>query len=420
MKIIIFFLFLFTISCNKQTSDNLVDINFYINQGEKIKIIKELSLAEKDIYLLKKIQNLKFSSYKNWVEQNYNSNNFITPSKLRINKKKKYINKKIDNFIIYEKKIISIDKKSNIQIYDLNFNKIISSKIYNRKTYKNFDLTFKILTQNNNLFISDNLGNIHAYDLENLKIIWKKNFAVPFVSSIKIHKNNLFLLNTNSKLFSVNSNTGNINWTYETSSKNLKDKESYRIAIYKDKLFFTNDSSEIYCINLNNNSIIWSLVFESENFQNSPLILKYSPITIDNNGNLFISSNLGKTHKIDTETGAVKWSTPIFSSNRFLNTEKYLLNVYKDRLFILDKSSGKVLFNQKIINLLDQNKKFFFKDLVVGSSKIYLFDANGYIASIDLNNVQNYRIEKEIKSYTDLIIFENNLFVRSNDSINKF
>lgn len=420
MKIIIFFLFLFTISCNKQTSDNLVDINFYINQGEKIKIIKEPSLAKKDIYLLKKIQNLKFSSYKNWVEQNYNSNNFITPSKLRINKKKKYINKKIDNFIIYEKKIITIDKKSNIQIYDLNFNKIISSKIYNRKTYKNFDLTFKILTQNNNLFISDNLGNIHAYDLENLKIIWKKNFAVPFVSSIKIHKNNLFLLNTNSKLFSLNSNTGNINWTYETSSKNLKDKESYRIAIYKDKLFFTNDSSEIYCINLNNNSIIWSLVFESENFQNSPLILKYSPITIDSNGNLFISSNLGRTHKIDSETGVVKWSTPIFSSNRFLNTEKYLLNVYKDRLFILDKFSGKVLFNQKIINLLDQNKKFIFKDLVVGSSKIYLFDVNGYIASIDLNNVQNYRIEKEIKSYTDLIIFENNLFVSSNDSINKF
>ena len=420
MKIIFFFLFLFTISCNKETSDNLVDINFYINQGEKIRIIKEPSLAERDIYLLKKIQNLKFSYYRNWVEQNYNSNNFITPSKLRINKKKKYIKKKINNFIIYEKKIITIDKKSNIQIYDLNFNKIISSKIYNRKTYKNFDLTFNILTQKNNLFISDNLGNIHAYDLENLKIIWKKNFAVPFISSIKIHKNNLFLLNTNSKLFSLNSNTGNINWTYETSSKNLKDKESYRIAIYKDKLFFTNDSSEIYCISLNNNSIIWSLVFETENFQNSPLILKYSPITIDSNGNLFISSNLGKTHKIDTKTGVVKWSTPIFSSNRFVNTEKYLLNVYKDRLFILDKSSGKVLFNQKIINLLDQNKKFIFKDLVVGSSKIYLFDVNGYIASIDLNNVQNYRIEKEIKSYSDLIIFENNLFVSSNDSIIKF
>ena len=117
MKIIIFFLFLFTISCNKESSDKLVDIDFYINQGEKIKIIKEQSLADKDIYLIKKIQNLKFSSYKNWVEQNYNSNNFITPSKLTIYKKKKYIKKKIDNFIIYEKKIITIDKKSNIQIF---------------------------------------------------------------------------------------------------------------------------------------------------------------------------------------------------------------------------------------------------------------------------------------------------------------
>ena len=420
MKIIIFFLFLFTISCNKESSDKLVDIDFYINQGEKIKIIKEQSLADKDIYLIKKIQNLKFSSYKNWVEQNYNSNNFITPSKLTIYKKKKYIKKKIDNFIIYEKKIITIDKKSNIQIYDLNFNKIFSSKIYKRKTYKNFDLTFKILAQNNNLFISDNLGNIHAYDLENLKIIWKKNFAVPFVSSIKFYKNNLFLINTNSKLFSLNSKTGSINWTYETSSKNLKDKKSYRIAVYKDKLFFTNDSSEIYCINLKDNSIIWSLVFENENFKNSPLILKYSPITVDSNGNLFISSNLGKTHKIDAKTGIVKWSTPIFSSNRFLNTEKYLLNVHKDRIFIIDKSSGKVLLNQKIINLLSQNKKFIFKDLVVGSSKIYLFDENGYIASVDLNNVQNYRIEKELKAYTNLIIFENNLLISSNDSIIKF
>ena len=420
MKIIILFLFLFTISCNKESGDKLVDINFYINQGEKIKMTKENSLSDKDIYLLKKIQNLKFSSYKNWVEQNYNSNNFITASKLIIDKKKKYIKKKIDNFIIHENKIITIDKKSYIQIYDLNFNKIIYSKIYKRKIYKNFDLNFKILAQNNNLFISDNLGNIHAYDLENLKIIWKKNFAVPFVSSIKLHKNNLFLLNTNSKLFSLNSNTGSINWTYETSSKNLKDKKSYRIAVYKDKLFFTNDSSEIYCISLKSNSIIWSLVFENENFQNSPLILKYSPITIDSNGNLFISSNLGKTHKIDAETGMVKWSTSIFSSNRFLSTEKYLLNVHKDRFFIIDKSSGNVLLNQKIINLLSQNKKFFFKDLVVGSSKIYLFDANGYIASVDLNNIQNYRIEKELKTYTNLIIFENNLFVSSNDSIIKF
>ena len=89
MKIIILFLFLFTISCNKESGDKLVDINFYINQGEKIKMTKENSLSDKDIYLLKKIQNLKFSSYKNWVEQNYNSNNFITSSKLIIDKKKK-------------------------------------------------------------------------------------------------------------------------------------------------------------------------------------------------------------------------------------------------------------------------------------------------------------------------------------------
>ena len=83
-----------------------------------------------------------------------------------------------------------------------------------------------------------------------------------------------------------------MNWSFETASRDLKDNKSYQIAIYNDDLVFTNDNAEIYCIDLKKNNIKWSLIFQTSNFENTPLIFKSSPISIDNNGYIFVSTNL--------------------------------------------------------------------------------------------------------------------------------
>ena len=175
----------------------------------------------------------------------------------------------------------------------------------------------------------------------------------------------------------------------------MKDKNSYQIAIFDNKLFFTNDSSEIYSVDLKSKSILWSLTFGKENFNNLPILFLSSPITIDKSGDLFVSTNNGYTYKINASNGVVKWSTPIYSINRFLVTDKYLINTYHDRVFLINKLSGKILLNKKISN---NKKKFIFKNVVVNKNSIYLFDKNGHLIFINKNDLSEISFKKNFKT----------------------
>jgi outer membrane protein assembly factor BamB len=416
MKNIFFLIFLLTLISCKKNNQNLVDLDYFVNQGEKITLDVDQNFNSKEISFIKKLQEQEYFAYKTWNQKNQNSNNFIQAISFKLNKRKDRVTKNLQEFIFYNNRIITIDEKSEVAIYDLNFKKIKSKKIYKRKIYKNYKLKHSIFAHNNKLYVSNNLGSVLCIDIKTLQILWEKKFGVPFKSQIKIYKENLYLINSNSKIFSINVKNGNLNWSFETSSKYLKDDKSYQLAVFNNKLFFTNDNSEIYCIDLNSQRIIWSLSFGNKNFSNAPLIFKASPITIDNNGELFVSTNNGFTYNLSLDTGQIKWATPIYSLNRFSLTKKYLINTNQDKIFVINKKNGNILLNKKINN----KKKFFFKDLVIARKNIYLFDANGYLISISKKNLNNISIQKNFNKYSDLIFYKNSLYINTSYSIEKF
>ena len=416
MKNIFFLIFLLTLISCKKNNQNLVDLDYFVNQGEKIKLDVDQNFNSKEISFINKIQEQEYFAYKTWNQKNQNSNNFIQAISFKLNKRKDRVTKNLQEFIFYNNSIITIDEKSEVAIYDLNFKKIKSKKIYKRKIYKNYKLKHSILAYNNKLYVSNNLGNVLCIEIKTLQILWEKKFGVPFKSQIKIYKENLYLINSNSKIFSINVKNGNLNWSFETSSKYLKDDKSYQLAVFNNKLFFTNDNSEIYCIDLNSQRIIWSLSFGNKNFSNAPLIFKASPITIDNNGELFVSTNNGFTYTLSLDNGKIKWATPIYSLNRFSLTKKYLINTNQDKIFVINKKNGNILLNKKINN----KKNFFFKDLVIARKNIYLFDTNGYLISISKKNLNNISIQKNFNKYSDLIFYKNALYINTSYSIEKF
>ena len=386
--ILAFFLFLF--SCGKK--DDLVDIESFINQGKKINLIDRKNLNSQEIIKIKSLEKSNYAIYKNWSESGQNSKNYIKPTKVFFEKKNRQISKKFNKFIIYNNNIITINSKSNIIIYSLDFKKINSKKIYKRKIYKNYNVNFSIIAYKNNLYISDNLGNVHSFKIKNLELNWKKNFGVPFRSNLKIYENNLFIINSNSKIFSININ---------------------------NNIFFTNDSSEVYCLDLVAKNIKWSLIFDNENFENLPLISSSSPITIDDSGILYISNNNGNTYSIDSNTGLLRWSAPIYSTNRFVVSKNYLFSVFENYIFIINKNNGKILFNKKI-SLTKKNKKLLFKDVLINQKNVYLFDINGYLVTINKSDLTKYKVNKFFKKYSDLIIINNSLYVNTGDAIYEY
>lgn len=418
MRFFFTFLFLLLISCTDK-SENLVDVESFIKLGEKQQLSNSINLNDQNKKLINKLSGIKYYNYLNWSESYHNSKNLITPAKIQINKKKISVKNELIKFLIHDQKIITIDRKSKIKILDLNFKTIITKKIYKREIYKNYNIDSKIIANKDKLFISDNLGNIHCLDLKTLKILWKKNYTVPFRSNLKINNNNLFLMNSNSKIFSINTKSGDLNWSFETASKKFKDNSSYQIAISNEKLFFTNDSGEIYCIDLKTGNILWSVVFTTDNFENKPILLKFSPITLDQNGSLFVSSNYGKTYMIDAKSGLVKWSKPIYFTDRFTLTKDYLLNTYNNRLVVLKKTNGDVVLN-KVIKDSKSKKNFTFKDILVGQNSIYLFDSSGYLVSINSENFDKYYITRPLKNFMGSLIYKKELFIWSEKTMVKF
>lgn len=411
----IFFIFLFSCSNNQDSKVNLKD---FINQGKKLELTANKSIIDTNYEKINKVKIKNNIIYKSWSQKNYNNSNNILSSFVEINKKNRSISGNYLDIIGYQDKIITIDKKSNLEIFSFNLKKIKRLKIYKRKIYKNYNINFGLAAYKNKILISDNFGNIHCYSLKDFKLIWKQKLGVPFKSNIKIYKNNLYLINSNSKIFSINTISGKINWSFETASKKIQDKGSYQIAIKNNKLFFTNDNAEIYCIDIEKNILKWSLVFESSDYINKPITFISSPILIYGNS-LFLSTNYGYIYSMNTENGSVNWSKALKNTNQILINNNYLFFTTNNRLVIMNSINGNLIYNQKV--KIDKNdKKIKFVDILIGKNLIYLFSNGGKIISYNLKNLKDYRIIKTSKNYIDYIILYEKLFVLSETLLIKY
>ena len=52
-----------------------------------------------------------------------------------------------------------------------------------------------LIIDKNIIYVSDNIGYLYAYDYLEQKLLWAKNYKVPFKSNLKISKNKLIAAN---------------------------------------------------------------------------------------------------------------------------------------------------------------------------------------------------------------------------------
>ena len=144
--------------------------------------------------------------------------------------------------------------------------------------------------------MADNLGGVLAYDLVNFKLAWRIDLGVPLLSNMVSYKENLFVTNSNGKIFSLNSIDGKVNWSYETGSSGTSSNKAYQLVVAKDKLLFSNDFANIYCIDLKKQNLLWRITLERESNYSDVSFLKLSNLVVEKN-NLFLSSSFGSVLK---------------------------------------------------------------------------------------------------------------------------
>jgi outer membrane protein assembly factor BamB len=204
----------------------------------------------------------------------------------------------------------TIDNQNNYgsQSYDGLINKIGNYKF---SKFENINqLNFKPIFLNDGLIFFDKKGSIIRYN-NSQKVVWKKNYYSKSEKKLKpklnflITGDNLLVVDSIAKYYSVNINSGKLNW-----SKNSTYPFNSEIKKKNDKIFVVDYKNILRCYSINKGNECWNLPTENSfTISNS----KFSVITV--NDIVIFSNSIGDITAVDIETGLIVWQLPTQSSD---------------------------------------------------------------------------------------------------------
>ena len=305
---------------------------------------------------------------------------------------KKLSNAILNKFFLFENdNAIFSDKKGNIIVFSVNKNIIISKFNFYDKSFKKIEKNLNLIIEDNIIYISDNLGYLYAYNYLDNKMIWAKNYKVPFRSNLKLFNNQLIAANENNNLFFFNKKSGEIIKSIPTEETLLKNEFINNLALSENDLFFLNTYGSLYGIENNNMRVKWFISL-NKTFDINPSNLFTGNQIITNNDKIVVPAN-EFLYILEAKTGAV-----IFKKNLTSNIKPFILNDYlflvtKNNLLInMNLNTGKIVYsydvNQKIADFLKTKKKSVqIKTMMVANNKIILFLNNSYVVKFNFNGI---------------------------------
>ena len=438
----IIYLIIFIISLNNCSFDNKTGIWTGSNQIVKKKIESDNSnlkliftkqnnnIKDKDLAPNKvlKIENPKL--YTEWSQSYQNKFNFLgNVSFLNKGNYKKHskiskaeVNK---NILVYKNNIFFSDIKGNIGIFSISQNQLIYKFNFYKKKMKKTKKDIKLIVKDDILIAADNFGYIYSIDYKKKKLIWAKNYLIPFRSNLKIVGKILFLSNEKNKIILINTVDGNqIDEFYTQPSKTVSEFQSNLALDNKDNLLFLSTNGSLYSLNLiNQKTINWIQNFKDESdiaFNAKPIIVSGDKIIVSSDNNIsLLEVNGAKVWELNIKSEI----SPISSGNTIftINKENYLI--------LIDKNSGQIIYSKSLYSLIERDFKKNFKrkiekinNIYITDNKLLLIANNSYFVEINLEKIINISSIKKnpFKIMSDIIFLKNEIiFVSSSNRVYK-
>ena len=307
-----------------------------------------------------KIVNLNWNDF--FYNETNNPDNFKYSNINQLSFKSKKITKyKPGKYILYNQgNIILGDKKGNIIIFSINKNEIIGKVNFYKKKYKNLDKVLNLIVEGSIIYATDNIGYLYAFDYSKNKILWAKDYKVPFRSNLKILDNKIVAANQNNNLYFFDKNNGEVLRLIPTEETVVKNQFINNFAANKENLFFLNTYGSLYSINKKSMRIEWfvnlnqSVDLNPNNlFLSNQIIIYKNKIIVPTNEFLYV---------IDAINGSIIYKKNFTPLIRPLVVDGYLFLINSNNLLVsLELDSGNLIYsynlNQKIADFLETKKK---------------------------------------------------------------
>jgi outer membrane protein assembly factor BamB len=315
--------------------------------------------------------------------------------------------------------LIFFDQKGSITRYN-DAQKVLWKQNYYSKVEKKLKPKLNFVLDGENLVITDSIAKYYSVNVNSGELNWSKNNTYSFNSEIKKSKNKIFVVDYKNTLRCYNINDGTECWNLQTEDSFTISNSKYSLIIISDMVIFSNSIGDITAVDIETGLIIWQLPTQSSSIINETYNFKTSKLVSDDNS-IFFSNNKNEFYSVDVKTGTANWIneinsnlTPIISGNLIFTVSN------KGYLYVVEKNQGNII---RITDLFKNYKIKKRKDIkpigfAIGGTKLYLTNTDGKMIIVNLNLGNVIDIEKIAGDFISRpFIFNQNLFIITNGSI---
>jgi len=315
--------------------------------------------------------------------------------------------------------LVFFDNKGSIIRYDNN-QKVLWKTNHYSKSEKKLKPKLNLVLSGDNLLIADNVAKYYSVNINTGVLNWLKSNSYPFNSEIKTNKKYFFAVDYKNTLRCYNVNDGSECWSLQTEKSFMIPNSKYSLIIIEDMVIFSNSIGDITAVDIDTGLINWQLPTQSSNILQESYNFKHSKLVSDGKA-IFFSNNEQEFYSLDVKTGTINWINEISSNLTPIISGNLVFTVSDDGyLHVLEKNTGNIIrITDLFINYkIKKRKKIRPIGIAIGGTKLYLTNTDGKMIIVDLSHGNVINVEKVAGNFTSKpFIFNKNLFVIRNGSI---
>ena len=318
--------------------------------------------------------------------------------------------------------IIFFDNKGSV----LRFNdeqKIIWKNNFYSKSEKKLKPKLNFAINNEDLIVVDNIAKYFSINLNSGELNWIKNNSYPFNSDIKIFEDKFFAIDYKNTLRCFKIMDGSECWNLQTEDSFTISNSKFSLIILDDKVIFNNSIGDITAVDIKTGLIAWQLPTQSSSIINETYNFKISKLVSDGDA-IFFSNNKNEFYSIDVKTGTTNWINKINSNLTPILTKDLIFTVSNEGfLFTIQKNTGNIIRINYLYKDYKEKKRKELKPIgfVIGNTNIYISNNDGKLIVADLSNGKVNFIEKiGGDTISEPFIVNQNLYLIKSGSIVRY
>ena len=267
------------------------------------------------------------------------------------------------------------------------------------------------------------MGYVYAYNYKNKKLLWAKNFKIPFSSNLKILKNSLFLVNQNNELYILNKKSGDLLKLIPTEETLIKNQFKNNLSANNDTLFYLNTYGSLYSIDEKTRKINFFINL-NDSLDNSSVNTIFDGNQIINHKSTIVLTSNNYTYVIDSNTGTIIYKVNFSSKLKPIIAGDYIFLISKNNFLIsFDKKKGKIIYSMDIYKEIAEYFKIKkeiveFKHLMLVNNELNLFLENSYVLKFRLNgSLKNVTKIPSKKKSNPIIVDDSIMFLNNKNKI---